>query len=41
MTGSTPDRYMGKAQEALAAARLCFEHELYDSAVSRAYYAVF
>jgi len=32
---------MKKACEALAAARLCFEHELYDSAVSRAYYAMF
>jgi uncharacterized protein (UPF0332 family) len=32
---------ISKAQESLNAAELCYEHKLYDSTASRAYYAMF
>ena len=33
--------YLKVAQEKLAAAKLLFENEMYDDAVSRAYYSAF
>ncbi len=32
---------ISKAQESLDAAKLCYGHKLYNSTVSRAYYAMF